>query len=113
MRLARSAGGSVALRRNKNRITESATKGSRDEAKIKNKSEEGDTRLKRKMTRRKDKNEPKKEQGMVHGERQKGEEKTQKKREKERKMARVSVRFYVDYLNTYHIPVTCTKTYRR
>ena len=73
-RLPGSAGGGVAPRRN-NRITESATKeGSESE------SEEGDTRIKRKTTRRKDKKRTKKEQGMRHGERQKGEGKKKRKR---------------------------------
>ena len=48
--------GGVAPRRN-NRITESATKGKQGSE---SKSEEGDTRIKRKTTRRKDKSERKK-----------------------------------------------------
>ena len=51
-------GGGVAPRRN-NRITESATKERREAKILRSRSEEGETRIKRKTTRREDKNERK------------------------------------------------------
>ena len=77
-RLARSVGGGVAPSRNNknNRIRHQGKQGSES------KSEEGDTRIKQKRTRRKDNKRTKKEQGMGHGERHKGQEKNEQRQTK-------------------------------
>ena len=95
-----SAGGGIAPRRN-NSITVSATKGKPGSE---SRSEEGDTRIKRKTTRRKDKRTKRNKEWDTEND-EKEREKTKKERKKRIKKGKrrgkqqgVSGRYHVDYL---------------